>query len=181
MNYHIVRTNESLEKIALTYQLSPTEIRSLNLHIRDWDHLIPGTKLKLPAIPTTVQDELDDVEPFIEDYYPRVEMPFTSMSQETPKMEKMWENTPKMTKEEPAVETEVLANEPVEEEPMATNIIEKSIEPQSQINSSQSQYKTQYSKPPTNPYYWYYNPYNAYANRYYMEQYYRMHNTKRKK
>lgn len=72
MNYHIVRTNETIEKIALLYNLSVTEIKSINQHITAWHNLIPGTKLRLPEIPENVSLELSDVEPFIEDYYPKI-------------------------------------------------------------------------------------------------------------
>ena len=48
--YHIVRMNEKLEQIALTYNLSVEEIKSNNQHIRDWGKLVAGTKLILPAI-----------------------------------------------------------------------------------------------------------------------------------
>jgi len=70
--YHIVRMNESLEQIAKTYNLDIDEIKSSNQHIRDWEHLIAGTKLLLPSIPLVVKDELNDVEPFIEEYYPKI-------------------------------------------------------------------------------------------------------------
>lgn len=72
MNYHIVRTNERVSDIAQAYNLSVEEIMSINNHIRSWDKLIPGTKLKLPAIPEQIRVELDDSEPFIEDYYPKI-------------------------------------------------------------------------------------------------------------
>ena len=42
--------DEKIEKIALNYQLEVEEIKNVNKYIRDWDHLIPGTKLKLPEI-----------------------------------------------------------------------------------------------------------------------------------
>lgn len=72
MSYHIVRMNEKISQIALTYNLEVEEITSLNQHVRDWDHLIAGTKLNLPAIPNSLSDEINDVEPFIEEYYPKI-------------------------------------------------------------------------------------------------------------
>lgn len=71
MNYHIVRMNETIDKIALTYNLTVDEIKDINKQIRNWDNLTPGLKLNLPAIPEVVKDDLNDIEPFIEDYYPR--------------------------------------------------------------------------------------------------------------
>ena len=73
MNYHIIRTNETLGKIARMYNLTETEIRDLNRHITVWDRLVPGTRIKLPSIPDAVVEELNDVEPFIEDYYPKLD------------------------------------------------------------------------------------------------------------
>ena len=74
MNYHIVRANETIDKIADSYNLLKEEIIEINTHISNWDHLIPGTRLKLPEIPETLKDELDAVEPFIEDYYPKIDI-----------------------------------------------------------------------------------------------------------
>lgn len=72
VNYHIVRTNETIEKIAMIYNLDVMEIKELNTHIRSWNNLIPGVKIKLPEIPESVTTSLNDVEPFIEDYYPKI-------------------------------------------------------------------------------------------------------------
>ena len=49
------------------------EIKKINTHIRDWNNLLPGTKLRLPEISDMLNDEIDNVEPFIEEYYPRIE------------------------------------------------------------------------------------------------------------
>ena len=72
MNSHIVRVNEKLDKIARIYNLNIDEIKKINTHIRDWDNLIPGTKLRLPEISEILNNEIDNVEPFIEEYYPRI-------------------------------------------------------------------------------------------------------------
>ena len=74
MNYHIVRTNDALEKIASIYNLTINEIKNLNTHISNWKELIPGTRIKLPPIPEAINDELNDTEPFIEDYYPKIDI-----------------------------------------------------------------------------------------------------------
>lgn len=70
MNYHIVRNGETIEKIAIIYNLDITEIKEVNPHIRSFENLVPGLKLRLPEIPESVAVEINDVEPFIEDYYP---------------------------------------------------------------------------------------------------------------
>ncbi len=72
MTFHIVRMDEKLEKIALNYQLDIEEIKANNKYIKDWNHLIPGTKLRLPEISNVLNDELDNYEPFIEEYYPKL-------------------------------------------------------------------------------------------------------------
>lgn len=74
MNSHIVRVNEKIEKIALLYNLTVDEIIDCNQHIQDWSHLVPGTKLRLPEIPEIVRTELDNTEPFIEEYYPKIDV-----------------------------------------------------------------------------------------------------------
>lgn len=73
MNFHIVRTNESLKDICLIYNIDIDEIKQANKHIRIWENLSPGLKIKLPEIPESLALELDDVEPFIEDYYPKLD------------------------------------------------------------------------------------------------------------
>lgn len=72
MNYHIVRNGDNLEKIAAIYNLEPIEIKEVNPHIRSFENLVPGLKLRLPEIPDSLAIELNDVEPFIEDYYPKL-------------------------------------------------------------------------------------------------------------
>lgn len=74
MNYHVVRINDSIEKIASIYNLTINEIKNLNTHISNWKELIPGTRIKLPTIPDAINEELNDIEPFIEDYYPKIDI-----------------------------------------------------------------------------------------------------------
>lgn len=72
MTFHIVRMDEKIEKIALNYQLDIDEIKAYNKYVKDWSHLIPGTKLRLPEISNVLNEELDNYEPFIEEYYPKL-------------------------------------------------------------------------------------------------------------
>lgn len=81
MTFHIVRMNEKIEKIALNYQLDVDEIKSHNKYIKDWNHLIPGTKLRLPEIPNFLNEELDNYEPFIEEYYPKLSNNYTNIEE----------------------------------------------------------------------------------------------------
>ena len=84
MNYHIIKAGESIKMIAKNYELLEDEIINNNRHITNWDKLIPGTRLKLPNISEKLADEIDEVEPFIEDYYPRIEVPIKEESIDEP-------------------------------------------------------------------------------------------------
>ena len=54
------------------YNLTKDELIEQNKHIRVWDKLVPGTKLKIPPITEAVELEVSDIEPFVEDYYPSI-------------------------------------------------------------------------------------------------------------
>lgn len=146
MNYHIVRMNETVDKIALTYNLSVSEIKNLNQHIRDWDQLIAGTKINLPAIPEVLKDELNDVEPFIEEYYPKIinkDSYFTNGENVTKTDVKKEEINPKH-------DESVVSSHP---EVKQTTTMKAVNYPKSSIY-----YNGYY--PPYSPYYPYYPPYN---------------------
>src|SRR5690554_3078927 len=72
LKFHIVRNNETLEDILFLYNLTKDELMEQNQHIRSWNKIIPGTKLKIPPITEAVEQEVSDMEPFIEDYYPKL-------------------------------------------------------------------------------------------------------------
>lgn len=157
MNYHIVRMNETLEKISLIYNLDISEIKDINYHVRDWNKLVPGTKIVLPAIPESTRSELDDVEPFIEEYYPKIE------HQDSPIVE---ENNPEYqqfqepeTKVKAEVEIESKNMENVEEVPK-TNPSSPHKTMMQEVNYPKSSifYNGYYPLYP--PYYPYYPPYN---------------------
>lgn len=74
MRIHIVKPNETIKDISKRYNLTLDEIKSANTHFRSWEHLAPGVKIKLPEIPEYVSEEIDLIEPFIEDYYPELEV-----------------------------------------------------------------------------------------------------------
>lgn len=71
MRFHIVRKGETLDKIMFLYGLSKEEIINNNNHIRDFNKLIPGSKLKIPTITKQIDEDILEMEPFIEDYYPK--------------------------------------------------------------------------------------------------------------
>lgn len=74
MKVHIVKPNESLREISVKYNVSIEEIKSANPHFRSWENIAPGAKINLPNIPQYIHEELDNVEPFIEDYYPTIDI-----------------------------------------------------------------------------------------------------------
>ena len=71
MKFHIVKNGESLKDILFMYSITEDEFRELNRHIKSWKDLIPGIKVKIPVIPESVDNDILDMEPFIEDYYPK--------------------------------------------------------------------------------------------------------------
>ena len=74
MKFHIVSSSENIKKIAFLYNMEVEEIKKENRHIRDWVNLIPGTKLKIPVLSEAVLNEINEFEPFIEDYYPKYDL-----------------------------------------------------------------------------------------------------------
>lgn len=74
MKFHIVGNNESIQDILNSYELTLDELKNENKHIRVWNYLIPGTKLKIPVLTEAMNEELNEMEPFIEDYYPKIKI-----------------------------------------------------------------------------------------------------------
>lgn len=83
MKFHIVCEGESLKKIAFLYGLDEEELQKENKHIRVWERLIPGTKLKVPYIPEAVDQDINSMEPFVEDYYPKLKLDSATMANPT--------------------------------------------------------------------------------------------------
>lgn len=82
MKFHIVRNQETTKEILQIYSLSINELKEVNRHVRDWNKLIPGTKLKIPIINEAIEQDIIDMEPFVEDYYPRNDEPLFKEEQE---------------------------------------------------------------------------------------------------
>ena len=70
MKFHIVENGERVKDILFLYSLNIDELKECNRQIKFWDKLIPGTKIKIPVIPESVDNDIMEMEPFIEDYYP---------------------------------------------------------------------------------------------------------------
>ncbi|XMB66179.1 LysM peptidoglycan-binding domain-containing protein [Mycoplasmatota bacterium zrk1] len=73
MIFHIVKQSDTIKDLIFKYGVDKSEIISSNQHISNWDTLIPGVKLKIPIINERLIEHLDEVEPFIEDYYSKQE------------------------------------------------------------------------------------------------------------
>lgn len=71
VSYHLIKPNDKISKIMAFYQVTKGELISLNPQIRDWDNLLPGMRINLPKITESDNVEIDLIEPFIEDYYPK--------------------------------------------------------------------------------------------------------------
>jgi hypothetical protein len=74
MKFHIVGNGENVDDILKGYDLSLDELKNENKHIRLWDKLIPGTKLKIPILSENLVEDINEIEPFIEDYYPKIKI-----------------------------------------------------------------------------------------------------------
>lgn len=84
MIFHIIKPGENISLIAKKYKITENEIIRINPHFRSWENLAPGAKLRIPELSEAVIDELDEIEPFIEDYYPKIDLAeiFTKVEKE---------------------------------------------------------------------------------------------------
>ena len=145
MNYHIVRTNEKIDSIINLYNLTLDEIKDLNTHISNWNNLIPGTRLKLPSISDALTNEINDIEPFIEDYYPRIDI------------KKYESSNQKEDMEEPINEQEIDKKTSSEDNEYQTEDVKEIVEEKIDKNND---YYNSINLPPS--YKYYYNPYDYY-------------------
>ena len=69
MIIHIVKSNERLIDIINFYSLSFDDLKVNNLHITDFNNILPGTKLKIPTLTSENIQILNNTEPLVSDYY----------------------------------------------------------------------------------------------------------------
>ena len=121
MKFHIVGNGESIDDILRGYDISIDELKNENKHIRIWNKLIPGTKLKIPVLTETIVEEINEVEPFIEDYYPKikVEEEHYAIIEEEPTEEQITLET------EDTFDNQIIENNEVEIEEKIENIVEE--------------------------------------------------------
>ncbi len=146
MKFHIVRDGETIRDIMFLYSVTEDELKEDNRHIRVWDRLIPGTKLKITPITITDDEDITQMEPFIEDYYPK---DINIEKEENQKIieEDIEEILIKETKEEvvkPEIKEEevVVKEDPIKEERIEENNQEKE-EPIKYYNDSKNRVKSQ--------------------------------------
>ncbi len=73
MIVHIIKENQTLKMISESYNVSKNDIITNNKHISDWKNLKAGMKIYIPLLNENVISELEESEPFIEDYYKKKE------------------------------------------------------------------------------------------------------------
>lgn len=116
MKFHIVQIGETLDKILFLYDLNRDELVEENRHIKNWGKLIPGTKLKIPTVSQIIDSEIMEMEPFVEDYYPKI-------SSEVE--EKTEENEEKIVYQNVGEDVEIKENEEIKEVTIEKNEEEK--------------------------------------------------------
>lgn len=152
MKFHIIRTGETLSQIAFAYNLDEEELKKENKHIRYWDKLIPGTKLKIPVIPEAVDQDISEMEPFLEDYYPKLNLSTEDIDQN------YYEISPKEEIYAEESEEEEKQEQPKIQQTKAEQIITKKEEPK----ESDGKETILESRPVIVPYYPLYYQYPGY-------------------
>lgn len=71
------------------YGLEEEELKKENKHIRYWDRLVPGIKLKIPVISERIDNEVTSMDPFIEDYYPKLKLDLDELGKQEIKKEEV--------------------------------------------------------------------------------------------
>lgn len=137
MKFHIVGNGESVEDILRGYDITISELKNENKHIRVWNYLIPGTKLKIPVLTESIVEEINEIEPFIEDYYPKITIEDEYQDIEQSVDENLNNTTENITFENELMEDKKEKNEIVEE--IKENKIEEVIE-NNQINNNFREY-----------------------------------------
>lgn len=162
MKFHIIQVGETLDKILFLYDLNKDELVEENRHIKNWNKLIPGTKLKIPTISQTIDSEIMEMEPFVEDYYPKINSEIDEVFGENEEKivyqndenMKEFENEEQLAEENiQKVEEKVLTrNSENEEKKLETKEIKEEVK-ETKIKNDQI------NKPKHNNYYYYYiNP-----------------------
>ena len=156
MKFHIVRNGETLEKIMFLYQVKEDELKEANRHIKNFKNLIPGSKLRIPIISEVIDNDVLEMEPFVEDYYPKE----VENKEEVKELVKDEEIRLTDNKEIKNVDEEIMLKEEIKEN--KEEYLEKDKNEDKDKKKDNKQHKLSYY-----PYY-YYDPY---TRRYYVYYY----------
>jgi LysM repeat protein len=169
MKFHIVRNGETVNEIVFLYGLETDELKKENKHIRYWDKLIPGTKLRIPTISEAVELDIASMEPFIEDYYPKLKLGEELKPEKTPDYDyqeiddyviKSTKNNNIQTVEEIKTQEEQINIEEIKDPEPAMKEVTKKVEPVEEDEETEEEVPL--VQPTYYPYYPYY-PYNRYS------------------
>ncbi len=69
MIIHYVKNGEHVSDILKNFNIEFEELKKYNQHITNFNQLPVGTKIKIPAITKEIYEEMNTVEPLIEDFY----------------------------------------------------------------------------------------------------------------
>lgn len=167
MKFHIVRDGETVREIMFLYSITEDELKEENRHIRAWDKLIPGTKLKVPVLAEADDNDILQMEPFIEDYYPK-DINLESEEVEAKKMDIHEEISEEQNNQEIILDSkEKVQEEQLEQQISNEEINEEFIAPQNRIYvNNQGMRNNQRHNIIYYPYYIYYPIYSPYIFNY---------------
>ena len=115
MILHIVRSGDTVRKIADNYQCEVSDITSNNLHITDFKNLKPGMKLKIPFLSKPIIEVLEETESFISDYYPSLTENFKEDNLKNKNEEEVINETFETLKEETNEQAPIIEEEIIEQ------------------------------------------------------------------
>ena len=117
MKFHIIRSGETIDKIMFIYSLTKDELVQNNKHIRNWNKLVPGTKIKIPIITEAIDQDILDMEPFIEEYYPKKNILFDEVKNNDEELDEEYKEV-FLTKNEENIENnnKIQTNQVIEED-----------------------------------------------------------------
>ncbi len=72
MFFHIVQLGETIEDISKSYEVGIKEISKYNEHVSNIKKVAPGMKLRIPKAVVENVSEIEEITPFVEDYYPTI-------------------------------------------------------------------------------------------------------------
>ena len=140
MILHIVRSGDTVRKIADNYQCEVSDITSNNLHITDFKNLKPGMKLKIPFLSKPILEVLEETESFISDYYPSLTENFKEDNLKNKQEEEVVNKTFETSKEETYEQTPIINEEIIEQPLVNEKVIDKPLNKGVELRSEMRSY-----------------------------------------